>query len=139
MLYVWIAVLVASIGIETATSDFVSIWFFPAALVSLVLSLFDVPVWAQILCFCVVGLALVIATRPLCKKLLRGKEAKTNVDALIGKTCIVTEEICNIKEEGEVRVGGLCWSARSEDANRTISVGETVEIVEIRGVKLIVK
>lgn len=139
MLYIWIAVLVAALVIEAATSDFVSIWFVPAALISLVLSLFDVYVWVQILCFCVIGVLLVIATRPFCKKFIKGKEAKTNVNSLIGKTCIVTEEISNIKEEGEVRVGGLCWSARSEDAERIIAVGEQVEIVEIQGVKLIVK
>lgn len=139
MLYIWIAVLVAALVIEAATSDFVSIWFVPAALISLVLSLFDVYVWVQILCFCVIGVLLVIATRPFCKKFIKGKEAKTNVNSLVGKTCIVTEEISNIKEEGEVRVGGLCWSARSEDAERIISVGEQVEIVEIQGVKLIVK
>jgi membrane protein implicated in regulation of membrane protease activity len=139
MLYIWIAVLVSAIVCETLTSDFVSIWFFPAALISMVLSIFDVPVWIQILCFVVVGLLLVIATRPFCKKFLDGKREKTNVDSLIGKICIVTEEISNINEVGEVRVGGLCWSARAEDANRIISVGEQVEIVSIQGVKVIVK
>lgn len=139
MLYVWIGVLVAAVIIEAATSDFVAIWFFPAALVSLILSLFDVPVWLQILLFVLVGLALVIATRPLCRKLLKCKGEKTGAEALIGKTCIVTEEIRNIDEVGEVKVGGLCWSARAEDEERVIAVGEHVEIVEIKGVKLIVK
>ena len=139
MQYVWIAVLVTAVVVEAVTSDFVAIWFFPAALVSLILSLFDVPVWLQILLFVVVGLALVIATRPLCRKFLMVKKEKTNAEALIGKVCIVTEEIRNIDEVGEVKVGGLCWSARAEDAQRVIAVGEHVEIVEIQGVKLIVK
>ena len=39
---------------------------------------------------------------------------------------------------GEVKVGGLCWSARAEDG-RVIPVGTEVTVVEIRGVKLIVK
>ena len=139
MLYVWIAVLVTAVVVEAVTSDFVAIWFFPAALVSLILSLFDVPVWLQILLFVLVGLALVIATRPLCRKFLTVKREKTNAESLIGKTCIVTEEIRNIDEVGEVKVGGLCWSARAEDEGRVIAVGEHVEIVEIKGVKLIVK
>ena len=66
MLYVWIAVLVTAVVVEAVTSDFVAIWFFPAALISLILSLFDAPVWLQILLFVVVGLARVLATRPLC-------------------------------------------------------------------------
>ena len=139
MLYVWIGVLIAAVIIEAATSDFVAIWFFPAALVSLILSLFDVPVWLQILLFVLVGLALVLATRPLCRKFLAVKKETTNAGSLIGKICIVTEEIRNIDEVGEVKVGGLCWSARAEEAQRVIAVGEHVEIVEIKGVKLIVK
>ena len=139
MTYVWIAVLVAAVVTEAVTNDFVAIWFFPAALVSMLLSLFTVPVRVQILVFVVVGLALVIATRPLCRKLLKGKKQTTNAPALIGRVCIVTEEIRNIDEVGEVKVGGLCWSARALDPARVIGVGEQVEIVEISGVKLIVK
>ncbi|MBE6630296.1 MAG: NfeD family protein [Ruminococcaceae bacterium] len=138
MLYLWIGILVAAVVIEALTSDFVAIWFFPAALVSMVLSLFDLPVWLQMLVFVVVGLALVIATRPLCRKFLKPGNEKTNVDAIIGKSCIVTEEIRNIDEVGEVKVGGLCWSARSEE-NRVIAVGETVTVTAVQGVKLIVK
>ena len=139
MYFVWIAVLAIAVIAEALTSDLVAIWFFPAALVALVLSFFPIYGWIQLLVFLVIGIALVIATRPLCRKLLKGKDTKTNVDALIGQTCMVTEEICNINEVGEVRVGGLCWSARSEDPARVIAVGEQVEILAVQGVKLIVK
>ena len=61
MLYVWIAVLIAAVVVEALTNDFVAIWFFPASLVSMILSLFDTPPWLQLLLFLVVGLALVIA------------------------------------------------------------------------------
>lgn len=137
MQYVWIAVLIAAIAAEALTADFVAIWFFPAALISLVLSFFPVEPWVQILVFCAVGLVLVFATRPLCRRFLRKKE-KTNADALIGQTALVTEEIRNSEELGEVKVNGLCWSARTEDG-RVVGVGEQVEILEIRGVKLIVR
>lgn len=140
MLYVWIGILVAAVVIEALTSDFVAIWFFPAAVVALILSFFEgIPPWLQILVFVVVGLLLVVATRPLCRKLLKGKKEKTNAESLIGKTCIVTEEIRNLDEVGEVKVGGLCWSARSAEEGTVIPVGVHVTIQEIRGVKLIVK
>lgn len=138
MLYVWIAVLVAAVVVEALTNDFVAIWFFPASLVSMILSLFDTSPWLQLILFLVIGLALVVATRPLCRKFLATKEEKTNVDALVGKCCIVTEEICNIKEQGEVKLGGLCWSARAADG-RVIPVGEQVTVKKIQGVKLIVE
>ncbi|MBQ8342004.1 MAG: NfeD family protein [Clostridia bacterium] len=141
MMYLWIAVFVLAITVEALTSDFIAIWFMPAAVVSFVLSLpaIDAAVWVQILCFVLIGLVLVIATRPLCKKFIKDKGEKTNADALIGKACLVTEEIRNIDGLGEVKVGGLCWSARAEDESRVIAVGEQVEIVAIQGVKLIVK
>ena len=111
---------------------------FPAALVALILAFFPVPPIVQALVFLLVGAALIVATRPLCRRFVNGKKEKTNAEALVGKTCCVTEEINNIAEQGEVRIGGLCWSARAEDG-RVIPVGTEVTVVEIRGVKLIVK
>ncbi len=139
MPYVWIGVLALALLIEAFTSDFVAIWFFPAALVSMVLAFLAVPVPVQLLVFALVGLVLVFSTRPLCKKLSKGKRTKTNTDVLIGERALVTEEISNIREQGEVKLNGLRWSARAEDPTRVIPVGEQVEVLEIKGVKLIVK
>jgi membrane protein implicated in regulation of membrane protease activity len=139
MLYVWIAVLVVTVLLEALTSDLVAIWFVPAALVSLILSFFPAPIWLQLLVFIATGVVLVISTRPICRKLMKGRRERTNAEALIGKTCIVTEEIRNLDEVGEVKLGGLCWSARSAEQDRVIAVGEQVVVMEIQGVKLIVK
>ena len=139
MQYFWIAVLAIALLAEALTADLVAIWFFPAALVSMVLAFCHVPMPLQLLVFVFLGLVLVFATRPLCKKLTKGKHVKTNTDALIGMTALVTQEICNIKETGEVKVNGLRWSARAADPARIIAVGEEVEVLEIRGVKMIVK
>ncbi len=139
MPYVWIAVLALALLAEALTSDFVAIWFFPTALISMVLAFLDVPVPIQVLVFAGLGLILVFATRPLCKKLFKGKSAKTNTDALIGEIALVTEEISNIKEQGEVKLHGLRWSARTEDPSCVIPVGTQVKVLEIKGVKLIVK
>lgn len=139
MPYVWIGILALALLVEAFTSDFVAIWFFPAALVSMVLAFLAVPLPVQLLVFALVGLVLVFATRPLCKRLSNGRKAKTNADALVGEVALVTEEISNIKEQGEVKLNGLRWSARAQDPARVIPVGEQVEVLEIRGVKLIVK
>ena len=138
MLYLWIAVLVVAVIVEALTTDLLVIWFFPAALVSLILSLVPVPPLVQVAVFLALGLVLIFSTRPLCRRWLRDKGVKTNADALIGQRAVVTEEINNLQGQGEVRVGGLCWSARSESGD-AIAVGEQVEILEIKGVKLIVK
>lgn len=139
MPYFWIAILALALLTEAFTSDLVAIWFFPAALISTLLAFFNVPVPVQILVFVAVGLVLVFSTRPLCKKLLKNKNTKTNVDALIGESALVTEEISNICERGEVKLRGLRWSARAKDPDRIIPVGTQVEVLEVKGVKLIVK
>jgi membrane protein implicated in regulation of membrane protease activity len=141
MTYLWIVFFVASVLVEALTAEFVAIWFMPAAIVAFILSLpiINAAAWVQILCFVLIGLLLIPASRPFCKRFIKQKDTKTNVDAIIGKTCLVTEEIRNIEGLGEVRVGGLCWSARAEDETRVIAVGEQVEIVAVQGVKLIVR
>ena len=138
MEYVWIAVLVLAVVTEAVTSDFVAIWFFPSALVAMILAFCGVHVAVQCLVFVLVGLVLVFSTRPLCRRFMKAKGAKTGVDALIGEVALVTEEIRNIDEVGEVKLRGLCWSARAED-NRVIAVGEQVTVIAVQGVKLIVK
>lgn len=139
MPYVWIGILALALLIESLTADFVAVWFFPAALISMILAFFKVPVVVQVLVFVLVGLALVFATRPLCRKLTKGKQTKTNADALLGEVALVTEEISNVREQGEVKLNGLRWSARAEDPARVIPEGAQVEVLEIKGVKLIVK
>jgi membrane protein implicated in regulation of membrane protease activity len=80
---------------------------------------------------------LVIATRRLCRRFIEANKEKTNVDAIIGKDAYVTEEIDNLQGLGEVKVGGLAWSARSQDGEK-IAVGTLVTVLEVQGVKLIV-
>lgn len=139
MPYFWIAVLALALVTEGLTTDLVAIWFFPGAMISMVLAFCNVDAPIQFLVFVVLGLVLVFSTRRLCKKLLKKKQIKTNTDALIGEIALVTEEISNIREQGEVKLNGLRWSARAENPARIIEVGAQVEVLEIKGVKLIVK
>ena len=138
MQYAWLAILAISLVAEAMTTDLVAIWFFPASLAAAILAFCDVPWYVQVLVFLVLGLALLVFTRPLCKKWLESKREKTGTDALIGRTALVTEEISNIVEQGEVRVGGLCWSARTEEDGIVIPAGVQVTVLEIKGVKMIV-
>jgi membrane protein implicated in regulation of membrane protease activity len=138
MEYVWIAVLVVSLVTEAITTDLVAVWFFPSSVVAIILAVCGVPWYVQLPVFLVLGVALVAATRPICKKWLDGKKIKTGTELLLGQTALVTEEICNLEERGEVRINGLCWSARAQDPALVIAVGEQVSVLEIRGVKVIV-
>ncbi len=139
MEYLWIVVLVLSLLTEAITTDLVAVWFFPSSVVAVILAICGVPWYVQLPVFLVIGIALLVATRPICKKWLDGKKIKTGTDLLLGQTALVTEEICNVEERGEVKLNGLCWSARAEDPTTVIAVGEQVSVLEIQGVKVIVR
>ncbi|MDR2708959.1 MAG: NfeD family protein [Elusimicrobiota bacterium] len=81
-----------------------------------------------------VGAVLSLFTiRPLFKKAMaKTQNLKTNVDALVGKLALVTEDISAFKD-GFVKVDGEIWLAESETE---IPKGATVQIVSISGTKL---
>ena len=139
MAYSWLSLLIVGLVVESMTANLVIVWFLPGTLVAMILAFCHVPVAVQWIVFTVLGLALLLATRPLAKRLKRGSDTRTNKDALIGQMGLVTEEICNIRETGEVKLGGLRWSARTATPGLVIPKGTQVEILDIQGVKLIVK
>ncbi len=135
MPYVWLGVIVLAIVTEAATMGLVSIWFIPGALVAMVLSLFHLGIGWQVCAFLVLSLIALIFGRRFIQP--RGKIEKTNTDALVGQTAVITEAVCNVEGRGAAKVDGKVWSARTEAEGDTLEVGELVEIVDIRGVRLI--
>ena len=137
LIWIWIAVLVMSIVIEIMTEQFVSIWFAPAALVAIVLNLVTLgPAW-QIVAFALVTVAGIVFARDVIMKKLTNNDNKTNIDAIIGEKCIVTERIDNFAGCGQAKVKGQIWSARGAREDDVFEAGEILTIVAIEGVKLI--
>ena len=140
MPYVWLGVLIISVILEALTFALVSVWFVPGALASMILAFIPgVPLWAQIVVFLLISLALMVFLRPITDKLLIGKKVATNADAVIGEMAVVTEPINNLEAKGQVKVRGQIWTARAADKNATFEIGEIVNVVAIEGVKLICK
>lgn len=135
MTSIWLIVFLGLVFLELATINLVSIWFAIGALVSFIVSLYVEDMTIQIAVFVVVSIISLLLTKKIVKK-VRGKEPeRTNLDRVIGKVGIVTEEITKL-EPGEVKVDGKKWSAIS---TKKIKVGSKVEILSIDGVKLNVK
>ena len=137
-IYVWLIALVAFIAVEIATMGLTTIWFAGGALVALVLALVKASFYVQLGAFLVISIVLLVCTRPLAVKFFNQKREKTNVDSMIGKQAIVLAQIDNLKEEGQVILNGMEWSARAYEEGCIIPAGAVVEVKEIRGVKLIV-
>lgn len=138
MTVVWLVAMIILLIIEGVVPGLVSIWFALGALAALISALFGAPIWLQIVWFFLVSIISLALTRPLAKKYVNSRVQPTNADAVIGKDCIVVEDIDNILGVGAVVVGGKTWSARSVDENVKPRKGETVKALRIDGVKLIV-
>lgn len=139
---VWIAVIIVALIIEGATASLTTIWFAIGAVVAWIVSFIPLSpeaMWpVQILVFLVVSLILLYFTRPLAMKYLKVGRTRTNADSNIGKIGLVIQPIDPIKNQGQVKVGGQVWSAKTDD-NRQIAKGANVTIKAIQGVKLIVE
>ena len=136
---VWTTVIIAAVVAEVLIPGLVAIWFVPGGVVSLVLSLFSVDVWIQVLAFLVCSIVFLLCSRLIFRKLITKPHTRTNIDAVIGEKCIVTERVENLAGCGQVKVKGMEWSARTIDESDTLSVGDVVTVVAVEGVKLIVR
>ena len=136
MIVVWLAVLILALIIEAETAEFVSIWFSIGAVPSLICAAFKVEIYIQILVFVIVSAILVLATRPLVKKMTNRSESKTNADRLVGMIAEVTKEI-PVGGKGEVLVDFQKWGAITQ-RNTLIPMNRPVVIKSIVGNKLIV-
>lgn len=139
MAVVWLIAMIVLLVIEGIVPGLISIWFALGALAALIAAVLHAPMWLQLLWFLVVSIVALAATRPLVKKYVNSRVKPTNADMLLGKDCVVTEEIDNVRGTGAVTVGGKVWTARMENDEEKAAVGEILKSVRIEGVKLIVR
>ena len=74
---------------------------------------------------------------PLAKKFLNPQVTATNVDSVIGSVGRVTVDIDNVEALGQVKLGGMEWSARST-SGEPIPAGIEVRVDRVEGVKVFV-
>ena len=134
---VWLVLLVGFIVLEASTVTVVSIWFALGSLVSLVSAMLHAPLWLQIVIFFVVSGVFLFLLRPVVRKYFTPKLQKTNADAIVGTTGLVTEDIDNVRSTGQVKLGAMTWTARST-SGQNIAAGTLVVADRIEGVKVFV-
>ena len=133
--YIWLGIAIISVIAEITTAGLAAIWFAPAALLSMILSLFGTPISVQIPVFIIVSGLLMLLFYKKIKDNIDKKSEKTNLDALIGKEALVEEDI-PIRQTGRVKVGGISWAAYTKNCSYPIKKGDYVKIISIDGVKL---
>ncbi len=112
----WLVLLIILLIIEIITVGLTSIWAAGGALAALVLNLLDISLLWQVVVFFIVTFVL-----------------------LYGKTIRIAETVDNISQTGMAVVNGQEWTVRAEKENEILEPGTLAKVVNIAGVKLIVR
>lgn len=134
---VWLVLTVAFLIAEAATVTVISLWFAAGALAAMTAALLGAGIWLQTGVFLAVSAAALTALRPLVRRFLTPRLTATNVDSVIGSLGIVTADIDNLRACGQVKLGGMEWSARST-SGAPIGKETQVRVDRVEGVKVFV-
>ena len=135
---IWAGLIVVFLIVEAACPiHLVSLWFAAGALVAAIAAWLSAPIWLQLVLFVLVSGALLACLWPLVRKYLNPKVTATNIDSVIGSIGLVTAAIDNIAAEGQVKLNGMEWTARSSSGD-VIPAGTQVAVNRIEGVKVFV-
>lgn len=138
MWIIWLGIFVLSLVIEAIGADLVSIFFAAGSLVALIIAFIpEVPWWVEIIVFVVISIASLLALRPVIKRFMKRNIISSNVDEFIHETAIVTEKVDRL-HIGAVKRGDITWTAIGLNDKDKFEVGEEVEILAIKGNKLII-
>ena len=134
---VWLVLMLVFLIAEGSAAAMVSLWFVLGSLGALIVSLLGGEVWLQFVVFFLVSAISLALLRPLTKKFVKPRITSTNVNALPGTKGLVSQAIDNVRGQGQVKLGGVAWTARSSD-DQPIPAGALVQVDRIEGVKAFV-
>ena len=137
MPYIWLGLMVVFLIIEMQGISLVSLWFAAGALGAMIVAFCGGELWLQAVVFAGVSGVLLAGLRPFVKRYIRPKLIRTNVDAVIDAEGVVTQSVDNLAGNGQVKIGGMYWTARST-AGDPIEEGTKVKVDRIEGVKVFV-
>jgi len=137
-IWIWVAVIAVSLIIEFSTMEMVSLWTAFGGIIALILSALDVGIEIQLIAFFVVSIALLLSLRKVALKyLLKSQNIKVGTDSIIGSTQKLLTEITE-DNNGTVKINGITWTTITTNGDK-LPAGTVVEIIEVKGNKLIVK
>ena len=135
----WLVLLIILLIVDIITVGLTSIWAAGGALAALLLNILGVPLAGEIIVFFVVTFVLLYFTRPFAVKYINTQRVKTNYEGIIGETIRITETVDNISQTGTAVVNGQEWTVRAEKDGDILEPDTLAKVVNIAGVKLIVR
>lgn len=139
MVFIWLVLLIVFMAIEVATVGLTAIWMAGGSLAAMFAELAGLNIWWQIGLFIVVSFLLLIFTRPFAVKYINSNHEKTNYEGIIGKVVRITETVNNYEMTGTTVLNGIEWTVRTKEDGQILNPGDLAKVVDISGVKLIVK
>lgn len=137
IVWVWLGLLLLFLAVEASTVALVSLWFAAGALAALLAAALGGSILLQCVLFFAVSVVLLALARPILRRYVTPKITKTNVESVVGSVGLVTEAIDNLAPAGQVKLGGMVWTARSVSGD-IIPVGTQIRVERIEGVKVLV-
>ena len=136
----WVLIAVGLAILEMCTVGFIALWMaVGAAVVAVILAIFPTTsLTIQLVIFVATSLLLVLLTKNKFSNKIE-KNNSQSVFSILGKTAIVTKEINSIMGIGQINVNGDFWSAKSSDPELIIPANSKVEVLDIDGVRAVVK
>lgn len=138
MWQIWLIASGVFIIIEIFTVGFLAFWLAISSLIAMLVSFITDSIIIQTAVFVISSAILMFATKPLMDKFAKQDKVSTNVYSIIGKKAIVIKDIDWASGEGQIKIEGEVWSAKTNE-QVNIPKGTEVEIESIDGVKAFVK
>lgn len=133
---VWLIIAGCLLIAEMLTLTFYLLWLGVGALFGAAVALAaPESLFVQVIAASIVSLLLILGSKRILRRFRAGKGYKDAVDALVGKTAVVMQDITN-QSNGIVKIGGDVWSATADEY---IGQGEKVKVVERRSTVLYVR
>lgn len=129
LLYLWLLATLLFFIIELLTPGFVVACFGVGSLLSAIVAALGGGIVLQIILFCAGSIAALLFLRPLVSRITRkGKETKTGIEALMGRTARVVNPIIGRTTKGLIAIDGDEWPAFAQNQNDSFENGEQVVI-----------
>ncbi len=135
----WALIGVLCLILELTSGDFFIMCFSIGAFVTAVVAAFGTGFMAQLIVFAVASLLCLLFVRPLALKYFHRNDPNqpSNVDAMVGRRGVVTEDIPE-RGHGRVKIDGDSWKACGL-GDIAIGKGTRVEVTEINSVIVTVR
>lgn len=136
---VWLALILIFGIVELTTLEFTFLMLSVGSLGGLLAGLLGLPWPAQIIVAGIVSVLLIFALRPALLKALKrgGDPARSNVDALLGVSGVVTNDFSGNASHVKL-INGETWTARLSSNDRPLVEGERVVVSAIEGATAVV-